>query len=602
MQKKSKRWMAFCLIMGIMMVQAAGCSRNEVSEEHDYSESDTSEGVGTNGDSIVGDERNNENEKNGKNKKNGENGDGGRIEQVGKNGEIIVTAYLGEDGEKSISYFKEDLETGWKDAAATKIVLDDEKISVDGRGALVSDDIVTITAEGTYLVSGKLSDGQIRIAAGDDAQVRLILNGVELTNQNTSPLYGEGKGKVILTLAEGTTNLVRDGSKYIYENPQDDEPDAPIFINGDLTINGTGKLIVEGNYQSGIRSKDVLKVMSGNISVSAQDDGLKGRDAVIIRDGVLEIAAVKDGIKSNNDKDEEKGFVWIDGGQISIAAEDDGIQAETALIVCGGEINVTKSQEGLAGKTVDILGGFVQAVTQDDGINAAASVESEREKMQNQDGVYLRIAGGEVRLNAMADGIDSNGDFYMEGGSLYLSGPVSHGDGIFDYNGEGMLVGGTVFAAGSSGMMQTFGENSMQNYLVVYGEERQKAGTVIFLTNDDGEELGSYAPDKDFDTVIISSPRLEAGKRYCVAFGDSVMEIEVTEGKTEYGTRPEGTNLGRRENPGGRRHPEGGELPEGGRPLDGERLPERGKPMDEERPPEGGKPWDEGKLPEDGIA
>ena len=63
-------------------------------------------------------------------------------------------------------------------------------------------------------------------------------------------------------------------------------------------------------------------------------------------------------------------------------------------------------------------------MTEDDGINSAASVNTEREKMQDQEGVYTRIAGGQVWLNAAADGIDSNGDLYVEGGELYVSGPV----------------------------------------------------------------------------------------------------------------------------------------------------------------------------------
>jgi len=175
---------------------------------------------------------------------------------------------------------------------------------------------------------------------------------------------------------------------------------------------------------------------------------LKGKESVVIRDGLFTIHAGKDGIKANQDDDENAGYVWIDGGDITIEAEDDGIQAETALIVNGGEITITKCQEGLAGKTVDILGGLIKAQTEDDGINSAASVETEMEKMQDQEGVYTRIAGGEIWLNTMADGIDSNGDLYIEGGTLYLTGPESRGDGILDYNGAAYLSGGSGVCGG----------------------------------------------------------------------------------------------------------------------------------------------------------
>lgn len=37
-----------------------------------------------------------------------------------------------------------------------------------------------------------------------DETVHLILNGVELSNMATAPIYSKGEGKIILTLADGT--------------------------------------------------------------------------------------------------------------------------------------------------------------------------------------------------------------------------------------------------------------------------------------------------------------------------------------------------------------------------------------------------------------
>lgn len=61
-----------------------------------------------------------------------------------------------------------------------------------------------ISQPGTYVVSGSLDDGQIRIEAEKDALVHLVLNDVELSNQTTSPIYASEKCRVVLTLAEGT--------------------------------------------------------------------------------------------------------------------------------------------------------------------------------------------------------------------------------------------------------------------------------------------------------------------------------------------------------------------------------------------------------------
>lgn len=541
MRKKWKQYAAVCLAGSVMAMQISGCSKT----------ADTANESSVTADSEAAAEQavNNGHEPE---------------KETAAVENTVVTAQLGEGNSKSVEYLPEDLETEWDERTATGIVFDGSQMVVEGDGARVEGNTVVIEKAGTYVVSGKLTDGQIRIEADEGESVHLVLNGAELSSATTSPVYSTGKCKVILTLEQGTENIVSDSAEYQYEDGED-EPDAAVFTKGDLTINGTGSLEVHGNYQSGIRSKDNLTVVSGKITIDAQDDGLKGKDSVIIRDGILDIKSVKDGIKSNNDTDEEKGFIWIDGGQITIAAQDDGIQAETALIVNGGEIQITESQEALAGKTVDILGGLIKAAASDDGINSAASVETEEEKMQDQEGVYTRIAGGEIWLNAWADGIDSNGDLYIEGGTLYLSGPTGGGDGILDYNGTAAITGGTVFAAGSSGMMQTFGEASTQNYLVVYYMETQLGGTDIQLQDASGKVLGSYAPEKDYQAVIISSPDIQTGDTYQVVTGEDVAELEVNGIATVYGTAADGRH-------GGMGRPGGGM----GRGGDGMSRPEDG--------------------------
>lgn len=52
------------------------------------------------------------------------------------------------------------------------------------------------------------------------------------------------------------------------------------------------------------------------------------------------------------------------------------------------------------------------------------------------EGAYIRISGGDVKINASGDGIDSNGDLYLEGGTVLVEGPAGGGDGALDYDGE----------------------------------------------------------------------------------------------------------------------------------------------------------------------
>ena len=68
----------------------------------------------------------------------------------------------------------------------------------------------------------------------------------------------------------------------------------------------------------------------------------------------------------------------------------------------------------------------------------------------------IQINGGKVVLDSQGDGVDSNGNVEIDGGTLLVNGPSSDGDGAFDYDGEATISGGTVLMAGAVGMAQSF--------------------------------------------------------------------------------------------------------------------------------------------------
>lgn len=574
MRKNLKNMTALCMTCGLVMTQMAGCgqgSQTNVTKEQETTAVENAEASAEESETVQSENL-------------AEIEAAKAITEAG-----TVTVLLGEGGEKSVTYEPEDMDTAWDMADSTGIVLADAGITVNGEGTRVEGNAVIIEKAGTYVVSGTMSDGQVRIEAGEDELVHLVLNGAELSNKTTSSIYSPEKCKVVLTLEEGTKNVIGDAGAYQFAEGED-EPDASIFTKGDLTINGTGALEVNGTYACAIRSKDNLKVVSGALTLNAADDALKGKDSVVIGGGELNITAGGDGIKSNNDEDPEKGYVWFDGGKITIAAESDGVQAETALVINGGSINVTKSEEALEGKSVDILGGLIKAVSTDDGINSAGPAETEWEKMQDQEGVYTRIAGGQIWLNASADGIDSNGDLYIDGGELYLTTPVNGDTSIIDYNGTSRITGGIVIAAGSSGMMQYFGEESTQNYVVNYYEETQTGGTRIQLLDADGKELAGFAPELDYQAVIISAPELEKDGAYKLVTGNVETDVTIADILTQSGE-------GGRRGPGGMGGPGRGQRPENGEFPEGMTPPE-GFPQGEFR--EGMVPPEDFEFPEDG--
>ena len=64
----------------------------------------------------------------------------------------------------------------------TQITLKGDSIIVNGTGATVKGSIVTIASSGTYSIGGTLNDGQIVVNTQDKETVRLILNGVDISN------------------------------------------------------------------------------------------------------------------------------------------------------------------------------------------------------------------------------------------------------------------------------------------------------------------------------------------------------------------------------------------------------------------------------------
>jgi len=419
-----------------------------------------------------------------------------------------------------VEYSNEDLDGTWDDSAATKIMLSDSSIAVDGSGASANGDTLTIKSAGTYVLSGTLSDGQIVVDAGKEDTVKIVLNGADLKSSNSAPIYSKQSKKTIITLAKGTSNKIEDAVSYGYAEGED-EPDAAVFSQDDLTINGSGSLSVTGNFNNGIGSKDDLVITGGSITINSANDALRGRDSIAIKSGTFTIDAGGDGLQSNNDEDVEKGWISIDGGAFKITAESDGIQATTSLVVNSGTIDIAKCYEGLEGANVTVNGGNIRIKADDDGLNAAggndgSSVDARPiENASSDDSTYfIRINGGYLTVDAAGDGIDANGSLYFSGGTVLVSGPTNNGNGALDYDGTCEITGGTLAIAGSSGMAQSPGDTSSQNSVTVYYSSVQKSGTLVTLSDSSGKPLLSFAPSKDYQSIVISSPELEQGSTH----------------------------------------------------------------------------------------
>jgi hypothetical protein len=161
-------------------------------------------------------------------------------------------------------------------ASAIPIGLQGDAISVDNAGVVVQGSQATITAPGTYLISGSLSDGQIVVNTKAKEVVRLVLNGVDIASATSAPVYFAAAEKVVIVLADGSQNTLSDAKTYTFAVVADEEPAAAVFSKADLSIGGSGSLSVTANFQDGISSKDGLTIAGGKLTVTAVDDGLRG--------------------------------------------------------------------------------------------------------------------------------------------------------------------------------------------------------------------------------------------------------------------------------------------------------------------------------------
>ncbi|MBI4856310.1 MAG: carbohydrate-binding domain-containing protein [Acetobacterium woodii] len=438
-----------------------------------------------------------------------------------------------------------ELDASYDDSTATHAVFDGTTIQVTGTGATAENGILTITTEGTYVLTGNLSEGQIRVETTDSEKVQLVLNGVTIHNSSSAAIYLKSADKVFITLANGTINTLTDGTEYIQTD--DNTVDGVIFSKADLAINGSGTLNITANYKHGIVSKDDLVITDGTFNITSVKAGLSGKDAIKIKDGIFYISSTDGkGITSKNDSDTTKGYVYIAGGTFNIANCTEGIEG-TAIVIEGGNIDVTAT---------------------DDGLNAASETTTDSEttetaQMPNGGGgmiaadtnAYISIADGTISLNAAGDGIDSNGNLYVSGGTLYVDGPTSDGDGAMDYDGTADVSGGTIVIVGSSGMAQSFSNTSTQASILYNLTSKLEVGTEVSLKDADGKVLVAYTTEKAYQSVIISTPEMSIGSTYTLTAGSQSFEIEQTAIVTSNGNTGGGTG-----GPGGTR-PDPGTTP-----------------------------------------
>ena len=266
---------------------------------------------------------------------------------------------------------------------STVIELNTDSAQVSGDGVQTDGNTVTVKAEGTYILRGSLN-GCVIVEAAEDAEVNLVLDGAEITNEGDAAIYVKSADRVTITLAAGSSNILASAGDF---TDPEGKINGTVYSKEDLTVNGSGSLTVTSEKGHGIVSKDDL---------------------------------------------------IIDDGSITVDAAKDGLHAKETLTVEGGSINI-KAAEGLESTGVVINDGEVTIEASDDGINAS-------QKDENAGTPYVEINGGTVTITMASgdtDGIDANGNIYINGGTVNITARSP-----FDYDKEAVHNGGTIIVNG----------------------------------------------------------------------------------------------------------------------------------------------------------
>lgn len=464
----------------------------------------------------------------------------GSSEQAAAESEAVAAA--AEMSPLTVNFSSEELNPS-VDEPATVITLNGDTISVEGTGAAVNESVVTITAAGTYRLNGTLNNGQIVVDAADE-DVTLILNGVNITNTSSAPIYVLRADKVVLTLADGTQNVVTDGASYVFANAETDEPNAAIFSQDDLTINGAGALTVNANYHNGVATKDDLKIVSGTITVNAVNDGIRGRNYIAVHDGTITVNAGGDGLQSNNDEDAAKGYVLIEGGTLNVTSGMDGIQAETRLTINAGKVNIVSggghgvnyelqnSAKGLkAGVDITIAGGTINIDSADDGMNSNNSVTingGEITIASGDDGVHadtlLTMNNGSLVITKAYEGVEST-TITINGGSTSIT---TEDDGVngSDGSSSGMQPGPGMFESGNAHLYINGGYlyvDAMGDGIDINGPIDMTGGTVIV-----------NGPTQNMNGALDYASAFNLTGGYLLAVGSSGMAQAPSQSSTQY--------------------------------------------------------------------
>ena len=389
----------------------------------------------------------------------------------------------------------------------------DDVANEEPSAAIFSKDDLTINGEGSLTVEASFKNGiqckdKLKICGG-------IIN---VTSENDGI-----KGKDCVGICGGTITVKSGGDGIQASNTDAGNVGFVNVENGIIKINST---------LDGIQGENGVCISGGDITINSgsgsgassteSKKGLKGTNDITVTGGKISITATDDGVHSD-------GSINVEGGDITVSSGDDGFHAESNINIKNGKVNITRSYEGLEAMKINVSGGTTSVKASDDGVNASdgsgggmGGFGGGGGGMQANSNCQFNVSGGFIYVNAQGDGLDSNGNISISGGTVLCEGPTNGGNSSVDHNGSIAITGGMLLSLGSNGMAGEILSSTTGTTQCVFGTYSSgTAGTTLAIKDSSGKVLCVFKTTKQFSHLVFSSPDMKTGETYELWTGGS---------------------------------------------------------------------------------
>ncbi|MBQ3379653.1 MAG: carbohydrate-binding domain-containing protein [Clostridia bacterium] len=457
-------------------------------------------------------------------------------------------------------------------------------IKADGSLTIEDASVTVISTDDGICADSALTinSGNIDITSGGDA----IKSSPDAVSDTTPAIITVNGGNITLN-AKGDAitsdgEIIVNGGSFNVTTESSGESDSQKAFKsaGTITVNG-GDFNINA-ADDAFHSDTYVYILGGNMTINSADDAFHADTSLII--GTL--GGSDDDININIESSLEGlegGTVYVYSGNIDITASDDGINAAGGDGGSGGDTFNPGGGGGMGPGVMGGRGGHGMHGNMSGDMSSDAFGERPERPSGNTDGDFpgeppegfdgnmdgdfpseppegfdgelpdeafdtasanagftvpesngedyaVHIYGGNITVNCKGDGIDSNGNIYVYGGTTLVYASEDGGNGAIDYgdvNSSLTVTGGTLLAVGNAQMAQGPGAQSTQQSVTFMLSTNLSSGDDVTITDESGNTVFEFESVKRADHIVFTSEDISSGTYTLYVNGSAVSTCEA---------------------------------------------------------------------------